>query len=342
MAYLLQQLLTDAAAQQPQRPAVMADDCLLTYQDLDQMSNRVARTLLRLGVAPGDRVGILIPKSAAAVVAVYGALKSGACYIPLDSKAPIDRLSHIVRDSGAAVIVTDKMRVSQAAALAETTSHPTVLVVVSAASRSEGEKEDAVDLAQDAVIVPWTAVAEESGSPLMEERAIESDLAYILYTSGSTGTPKGVMISHRNSLTFVDWAAAAAGLDEQDHVLQSCAVALRPVGLRSLCYLQDCRMHDGSSRGSGHLSRVDRDMAGSQTDLSMVFSTLGTHATRLLRESAAIRSVRSANDYICRRSLPSQAPYSLDDRTATSPIPELVRPDRDQCLHSVRSACRQD
>jgi amino acid adenylation domain-containing protein len=66
--------------------------------------------------------------------------------------------------------------------------------------------------------VPWTAVARESEEPLAEERAVETDLAYILYTSGSTGTPKGVMISHRNSLTFVDWAAAAAGLSEQDRV----------------------------------------------------------------------------------------------------------------------------
>jgi amino acid adenylation domain-containing protein len=69
-----------------------------------------------------------------------------------------------------------------------------------------------------AAIVPWTAVAGESAEPLAEELAIETDLAYILYTSGSTGTPKGVMISHRNSLTFVDWAAAAAGLSEQDRV----------------------------------------------------------------------------------------------------------------------------
>ena len=66
--------------------------------------------------------------------------------------------------------------------------------------------------------MPWAAVAGESGEPLAEERAIETDLAYILYTSGSTGTPKGVMISHRNSLTFVEWAAAAAGLGEQDRV----------------------------------------------------------------------------------------------------------------------------
>jgi amino acid adenylation domain-containing protein len=217
MAYLLQQLLTEAAVRQPGRAAVAADGCLLTYQELDRLSNKVARALLRLGVAPGDRVGILAPKSAAAVLGVYGALKAGACYVPLDPKAPARRLGHIVRDSAAAVIVTDEARMPQAAALADAVPRPPGVVIVSVPGCPEREEAASVPV-QGAVIVPWAAVAAESGEPLAEERAIETDLAYILYTSGSTGTPKGVMISHRNSLTFVDWAAAAAGLGEQDRV----------------------------------------------------------------------------------------------------------------------------
>ena len=66
MAYLLQRLLTEAVVRQPQRPAVASDGCLLTYQELDRLSNKMARALLRLGVAPGDRVAILAPKSTAA------------------------------------------------------------------------------------------------------------------------------------------------------------------------------------------------------------------------------------------------------------------------------------
>jgi amino acid adenylation domain-containing protein len=217
MTYLLQRLLTEAAARQPQRPAVASDRCLLTYQELDRLSNKVARALLRLGVAPGDRVGILAPKSAAAVLGVYGALKAGACYVPLDPKAPAGRLSHIVRDSGASVIVADEARTSQAAALADAGPRPPGVVVVSAPGRPEREGAAGVP-AEGAALVPWAAVTGESGEPLAEERAIETDLAYILYTSGSTGTPKGVMISHRNSLTFADWAAAAVGLGEQDRV----------------------------------------------------------------------------------------------------------------------------
>jgi amino acid adenylation domain-containing protein len=162
-------------------------------------------------------VGVLAPKSAAAVLGLYGALKAGACYVPLDPKAPAERLSHIIRDSGAAVIVADEARTSQAATLAGTVPRPPGIVVASVPGRPERE-EPAIARARGAAIVPWTAVAGESSEPLAEERAIETDLAYILYTSGSTGTPKGVMISHRNSLTFADWAAAAVGLSEQDRV----------------------------------------------------------------------------------------------------------------------------
>jgi amino acid adenylation domain-containing protein len=222
MAYLLQRLLTEAAARQPGRPAVAADGDVITYQQLDALSNKVARALLRLGVRRGDRVGILAPKSAASVIGIYGVLKAGACYVPLDSKAPHQRLGYVVRDSAAAVIVADDERAAQAAALLESDGAPQAgaVVVTSSLADHPDEQADAVVVAPagEAHIVPWTAVAAESAEPLPEERSIETDLAYILYTSGSTGTPKGVMISHRNSLGFVEWAAAAASLTEEDRV----------------------------------------------------------------------------------------------------------------------------
>jgi amino acid adenylation domain-containing protein len=219
MGYLLQQLLTEAAGAWPQRAAVASGGSVLTYQELDRVSNQMARALLRLGVAPGDRVAILAPKSAAAVVAVYGALKAGACYVPLDPKAPEDRLGYVLSDSGAAVIVADEARLPQAAALAG--GVPGLRAVVTTAGMPGGQgpaEAPAAPAHPGASPVPWAEVAAESDEPLAQERAIETDLAYILYTSGSTGAPKGVMISHRNSLTFVEWAAAATGLTEQDRV----------------------------------------------------------------------------------------------------------------------------
>jgi amino acid adenylation domain-containing protein len=217
MSYLLQRLLAEAAARHPHRPAVASSDCLLTYSELDELSNKVARALLRLGVAPGERVGLLAAKSAASVVGIYGVLKAGACYVPLDPKAPAQRLSYVVQDSGAAVIVADKARTSQAAGLLGNVPLPLGVVVAAPAGRERGVAADP-GLADGAAIVPWSAVAAEPGEPLTAERSIETDLAYILYTSGSTGIPKGVMISHRNSLTFAEWAASAAGLSEEDRV----------------------------------------------------------------------------------------------------------------------------
>src|SRR5215472_6385162 len=199
MAYLLQRLLTEAAARQPERPAVASEGCLLTYQELDQLSNKLARALLRLGVAPGDRVGILAPKSAAAAVAVYGVLKAGACYVPLDPKAPADRLSYVTNDSRINVVIADTDRRAQAAEVADRIPGLRRLIVADSPANTP-------------------AVIAESGKPVDGGRAIETDLAYVLYTSGSTGTPKGVMISHRNSLTFTEWAAECAGLREEDRM----------------------------------------------------------------------------------------------------------------------------
>ncbi|HET9895517.1 MAG TPA: amino acid adenylation domain-containing protein [Streptosporangiaceae bacterium] len=202
MAYLLQGLLAEAAARHPLRPAVSSDSCVLTYAELDQLSNKVAGALLRLGVAPGDRVAILSPKSAAAVAAAYGALKAGACYVPLDTKAPAERLAYVLEDSGAVAIIADQTRAPAATELAARVPGVRRLTIADAPSPA----------------APGSDLLSEPAGPPGGELAIETDLAYILYTSGSTGTPKGVMISHRNSLTFVDWAKTAAGLHEEDRV----------------------------------------------------------------------------------------------------------------------------
>src|ERR1700761_1838550 len=118
MAYLLQHLLTESAAPAPRLPAVASGARFLTYEELDRLSNQVARALLAQGVAPGERVGIIAPKSAAAVVALFGVLKAGACYVPLDPKSPAGRLITIMADSGVTVVLADQATARQAAAMA--------------------------------------------------------------------------------------------------------------------------------------------------------------------------------------------------------------------------------
>jgi amino acid adenylation domain-containing protein len=217
MAFLLQHLLTDSAARRPDRLAVAGGARSLTYSELDRLSNQVARALLAQGVAPGDRVGIFAPKSAASIVGIFGALKAGACYVPLDPSAPARRLSGIMRDSGVEVVLADLRRTPAASALADSVPQLRSVIVVGPHWGQEDE-EAAGAPPTGLAVLPWDAVLAEPGGAVAGDLAIETDLAYILYTSGSTGTPKGVMISHRNSLTFVAWAAASAGLGEQDRV----------------------------------------------------------------------------------------------------------------------------
>ena len=220
MGYLLQHLLTETAARRPEQTAVSSADCQLSYDELDRLSTKMARALVRAGVTPGDRVALLVPKSAAALIGLYGVLKAGGTYVPLDPKAPHQRLSYVVKDSGAAVVVADEARLAEATALAGDLPAPGTVIVAGLSGRIAGGRGSraAGPASQRAAIVTWADVEAESAESLGVDLAIESDLAYILYTSGSTGTPKGVMISHRNSLTFVEWAAAAAALTSHDRV----------------------------------------------------------------------------------------------------------------------------
>ena len=153
------------------------------------------------------------------MVAAYGVLKAGACYVPLDPKSPAPRLAAIIADSGLTLILADQTTARQAAALAGSVPDLRAVLVTDPHPGPEVTARPASGAApREPAMVPWDAVLAEPAGPLAEDRAIETDLAYILYTSGSTGTPKGVMISHRASLTFVDWATACAGLREEDRV----------------------------------------------------------------------------------------------------------------------------
>ena len=219
MTRLLQQLLSDSAERFPQRVAVADGDRRVTYGELERLSNQLARTLQASGVAHGDRVGILAGKSASAVIAVFAALKAGACYVPLDATSPDERLALIIRDSGIGVVLSDRATTQLAVQLAGATG-PLGRVIDLDPQADQREHGDSPSLPapQGPEVLRWDAVLAEPAGVLPADEADDADLAYILYTSGSTGTPKGVMISHRASLTFVEWAASCAELSAEDRV----------------------------------------------------------------------------------------------------------------------------
>jgi len=207
--YLVHHLVGDAARNHPDDVAVIDRDRSLTYGELDEVTNRIAQLLVQHGVVKGDRVGLYLDKSLESVMAVYGIMKTGACYVPLDPDAPPARLAYIARDCGLRCLLTGSEKREGLATIAGSeTSIETVLVLNAEAS----------ELAVDGVRILGRAEVDASSPEPVAVDVIDHDLAYILYTSGSTGDPKGVMLTHRNALAFIAWAAEEFQVDRSDRL----------------------------------------------------------------------------------------------------------------------------
>jgi amino acid adenylation domain-containing protein len=212
LAFLLQHLLTDSAGRVPEKEAARYENQALTYAELDAQTNQLARALRQAGVQRGDRVGLFVHKSLASLVGVFGILKAGAAYVPLDPNAPAKRLAFITRNCDIRVIVS---QVKKLGTLAEFLEEGSPLNVVLLTDEAGDGEETALD---GAACISWAAIRAQDPAPLAPVGVIETDLAYILYTSGSTGDPKGVMISHRTIFTFIQWCRDTFHVTAEDRI----------------------------------------------------------------------------------------------------------------------------
>nr|AGS49328.1 long-chain-fatty-acid--CoA ligase [uncultured bacterium esnapd2] len=169
-AALVPELLARQAALKPHATAVVYEQTSLTYAQLNARANRLAHHLISLGCGPEDRVALLLPRSADLVAAVFGVLKSGAAYVPIDHDYPTDRIRFLIEDSKPSVLVATRETVVS-------TDIPHVVLL------------DETDLPADDTD-PVVALS-------------ESNEAYVIYTSGSTGRPKGVVVEHRQLRNLV-------------------------------------------------------------------------------------------------------------------------------------------
>jgi amino acid adenylation domain-containing protein len=205
MPNLLHELLRSAAETRPDLDAVRCAARSLSYAELDHQSDGLAAALATTGVAPRDRVGIYLPKRVEGLVALYGVMKTGATYVPLDPRAPVRRLGLVAADCRvAAVVTTSSMAAGLLGAMQE--HLPRVVVLV-----DDGTEPPALPCR----VIRFEEAA-ASGEGPFDPGVIEDDLAYILYTSGSTGVPKGVMLTHRNAVSFVRWCFDQIGVEPED------------------------------------------------------------------------------------------------------------------------------
>ncbi len=193
------------ADKMPDHPAFEYLDDSLSYRELAQRSNQLAAQLIDLGVRKGDRVGIYMPKAIDTPVALFGIMKAGAAYVPLDPSAPVERIGGLLRDCDIRCIISSRQQKRGLKQLARTQSP--VEYVIGA--------EDEINLGWRTI--SWSAISKLShSSPGV--RVDQDDLAYIIYTSGSTGAPKGIMHSHRSGLCFSRWAAKEYGFSSNDRL----------------------------------------------------------------------------------------------------------------------------
>ncbi len=183
----------------PQSPAIVCGDAAMSYAQVEERANQLARHLRSRGVGTGELVGLMVERSPDAILAILSILKAGAAYLPLDPSHPPDRIRHILAEASITTVVSEGKLGADA------------LGVLDAAGVSV--------VAIDDPCQPWQTLStmrlatEQTGvSP--------SDLCYVLYTSGSTGRPKGVMAEHRNVVEFVQAFNDVVRLTDQDRVFQ--------------------------------------------------------------------------------------------------------------------------
>ena len=177
-------LFEEQVGKTPDNIAVVFEDQKLTYRELNEKANQLARFLVSAGVSNNSIVGIMLPRSLEMIISMFGILKAKAAYLPLDPTYPKNRIKYILEDSNVTLLLTKDSSISL---------NNVKTINVSLTTSNIYDTYENSNLNAD--ILP-------------------TNLAYVIYTSGSTGNPKGVAITHRNVNNFIQGTTSRIKFDK--------------------------------------------------------------------------------------------------------------------------------
>lgn len=199
--YPLHRLVEAQAAERPDATAVVCGADALTYAQLNERANRLARHLRGRGVGTESLVGVFLPRGPELITSILAVLKSGGAYVPLDIDDPADRVRFLVEDTAPTLLVTD---IGMSGTLPET--GVPALIIDETGLSAVLSREESRDL------------------PLYSS---PENLAYVMYTSGSSGAPKGVMVEHRSVNSLIT-GSEYAPISANDVIAQATSFTFDP------------------------------------------------------------------------------------------------------------------
>ncbi len=211
MSHLVHDALLRQAWETPAAPALQAGRLRWNYAETGAAVEAFARGVLALGLGRGERIAVYLEKRLEGVAAMFGASAAGGVFVPVNPLLKPQQVAHILRDCDVRILVTSAARL---AALQDVLGAcPALQTVVVTADAAAPRQELRVRT------VGWDSLLSGDADSRLPHRAIDADMAAILYTSGSTGQPKGVVLSHRNLVAGADSVAAYLKITAADRIL---------------------------------------------------------------------------------------------------------------------------
>ena len=209
----INRLFEEQVEQRPDSIAVVYENELLTYRELNDGANRLANYLISTrSIKPDTLVGLCIDRSEHMLIAILGILKAGGAYVPIDPNYPDDRIEYILRDTKTEIILTNEVHKERIQGISNSGKNFGITTVEAV------KQQDITILAIDNESLQKDLFLQSTTNP--QNATNRDNLAYVIYTSGTTGNPKGVMIENKGIVNRINWMNDTYPLNGQDKILQ--------------------------------------------------------------------------------------------------------------------------